>query len=283
MDYHADRFHDHSLMIYDEKGKITAILPANLKDNILHSHQGLTFGGLIYGKKMRTPMMVEVMDALVSYCKDQKFERLIYKSIPLFYHTQPAQEDLYVLHQLGAECMRIDVSSTINFKNIPYALSSGRKSGLTKAKNYTLTIRESDDYESYFKIVNERLDEKYDSHATHTADEMSLLATNFPKNIKLYGCYLEDIFVSGVIIYEYGQVAHTQYIASTEHGREIGAQDYLLNCLIFDIYKNFDYFDFGISTQDQGKTLNSSLIDQKEGFGARATINQFYELNFLEH
>lgn len=280
MDYHADRFKDHSLMIYDEKGKITAILPANLKDNILHSHQGLTFGGLIYGKKMRTPMMVDVMDSILNYCKNKKFDQLIYKAIPLFYHDQPAQEDLYALHQCGAVCIRTDVSSTIILKNTTYALSSGRKSGLTKAKDFNFDIRETIDFDRYFKILNDRLDEKYNSNATHSAEEMVLLANNFPKNINLYGCYLEDELVSGVIIYEYGDVAHTQYIASTDSGRETGAQDYLLNHLIFTTYKDFDYFDFGISTENQGKTLNTNLIDQKEGFGARATINQFYKIQF---
>ena len=31
MDYHSDRFHDHSLMFHNEKGKLIAVLPANIK------------------------------------------------------------------------------------------------------------------------------------------------------------------------------------------------------------------------------------------------------------
>ena len=44
MDYHADRFQDFSLVFY-RKGKMYALLPANIKDNVLYSHQGLTYGG----------------------------------------------------------------------------------------------------------------------------------------------------------------------------------------------------------------------------------------------
>ncbi len=280
MEYHAHRFVDHSLMIYDDKGKILAILPANLKDNVLYSHQGLTFGGLIYGKKMRTPIMIDVIEALKQYCKNEGFKKLVYKAIPLFYHKQPAQEDLYVLHQSGAKTIRADVSSTINMNNDTYALSSGRKSGLTKAKDYAFKIEETNAYEDYFNILNQRLNEKYDSTATHSADEMLLLADRFPGNIKLFGCTLDKELISGVVMYEYGHVAHTQYIASSEKGRKIGAQDYLLNYLINNTYKDFQYFDFGISTEEQGRILNTALIDQKEGFGARATINQFFELVF---
>lgn len=49
MDYHADRFQDASLMIY-RKGQLYALLPANRLNNILYSHQGLTYGGLITKK-----------------------------------------------------------------------------------------------------------------------------------------------------------------------------------------------------------------------------------------
>lgn len=34
MEYHADRFEDFSLIFKNEKGKIVALLPGNIKDNI---------------------------------------------------------------------------------------------------------------------------------------------------------------------------------------------------------------------------------------------------------
>ena len=43
MDYHSDRFIDNSLMFYDDNDNLIALLPGNIKDNILYSHQGLTF------------------------------------------------------------------------------------------------------------------------------------------------------------------------------------------------------------------------------------------------
>ena len=47
MDYHSDRFIDYSLMVY-KNDKVIALLPANRVDDTLYSHQGLTYGGLIY-------------------------------------------------------------------------------------------------------------------------------------------------------------------------------------------------------------------------------------------
>ena len=39
------------------------------------------------------------------------------------------------------------------------------------------------------------------------------------------------------------------------------------------------FFSFGISTENAGKTLNSGLINQKENFGARGLVLDFYEIN----
>ena len=46
MDYHSDRFEDYSLLVFKED-KLFSLLPANLKENRLISHQGLTYGSFI--------------------------------------------------------------------------------------------------------------------------------------------------------------------------------------------------------------------------------------------
>ena len=51
MDYHSDRFEDHSLMFFSNN-KLVALLPANIKENILVSHGGLTYGGLVVTDKI---------------------------------------------------------------------------------------------------------------------------------------------------------------------------------------------------------------------------------------
>ena len=46
MEYHSDRFEDFSLMVYD-KSELIALLPLNIIENKVYSHQGLSYGGLI--------------------------------------------------------------------------------------------------------------------------------------------------------------------------------------------------------------------------------------------
>ena len=46
-------------------------------------------------------------------------------------------------------------------------------------------------------------------------------------------------------------------------------------------YKHVKYFDFGVSTEDEGRYLNKGLICNKETYGARAVVYDFYELLLL--
>ena len=75
------------------------------------------------------------------------------------------------------------------------------------------------------------------------------------------------------------EVAHTQYIMTLEEGQKYGAVDFLIHELISKVYKDKNYFDFGISNEDNGKKLNIGLLRWKEGFGARTISHNFYEVN----
>ncbi len=46
MEYHSDRFLDHSLLFF-KNGKLIGLMPANANKDVLNSHEGLTFGGII--------------------------------------------------------------------------------------------------------------------------------------------------------------------------------------------------------------------------------------------
>ena len=84
--------------------------------------------------------------------------------------------------------------------------------------------------------------------------------------------------LAGVIVYADGPVAHTQYISSTDEGREVGASDLVLDHLIRNVYSDKAYFDFGISTEQAGYHLNEGLSLYKENFGGRAICYDWYEL-----
>ena len=277
MEYHSDRFDDFSLMIFDETDKLIAILPANIKEDILYSHQGLTFGGFLVDDKMKTETMLEIFEALKLFLKEQNIEKIVYKCIPYIYHIKPSEEDRYALFRNDAKLIGRDVTSTIDLtEQVRY--SKGRKWTINKAKKESIQTFQSDDYEIFWELLTGVLESNHEAKPVHTVEEIRKLASLFPKNIRLFLAKKDEKILSGALIYENQNIVHTQYLANSHEGRELGALDLLIDYLIKDIYKNKKYFDFGISNEDAGRYLNTGLISQKEGFGARAVVHDFYEL-----
>ncbi|RTK92303.1 MAG: GNAT family N-acetyltransferase [Rickettsiales bacterium] len=278
MEYHSDRFKDHSL-IFTYEGSIVALLPANIVDNVLYSHQGLTFGGLIFDKDMKSTLMIDIFSILIQYLKDLNIKKLVYKNIPYIYCTMPAQEDLYALFKFGAKLSRVDITSTIDLST-KIGFSGGRKDGIRKARNSKLKVVKSDNYTAFYQILEEVLTSKHQVKPTHTLREIELLAKTFPQYISLYNTVNQDNTVlAATLIFEMNHWVHVQYIASSEQGKKLGALDILFQELINTIYSDKKIFDFGTSTESQGKVLNRGLIAQKEGFGARAVVHNLYELD----
>lgn len=276
MEYHADRFDDYSLL-FEDKGKLVAVLPANRTEKALHSHNGLTFGGIISGPGMTTPKMLDVFTALKACCKDAGMSIFTYKAIPYIYHNSPSDEDLYALTLNGAQLVRRDVSATLDQDNrLKY--SKGHKYNISKARRETFSIAENPDFSRYWGLLDQVLANRHGVNAVHTIDEIQRLAELFPENIRLFEVTnAKGQLIAGTVLYINGHVIHTQYLANSEEGRQTGALDYLIDDLI-NRFQQYRYFDFGISTLEQGKILNEGLCAQKEGFGGRAIVHDFYEL-----
>lgn len=278
MEYHSDRFEDDSLLFFKNK-KLVALMPANIKKDTLYSHEGLTFGGIISNQKMTMTLMLEVFRQLKVYLKGEGIKKVLYKSIPHIYHSLPSEEDLYALKANDAELTRRDVSSTIFMEEkIPY--SRNKKRNLKNIKKTDLKIVESNRYEDFMFIEERRLALKYGAKPTHSAEEIKLLASRFPDNIKLFTVEANEEMYGGVIIFESENVAHAQYQAATDEGLKLGGTDLIFDYLINDYYKAKRYFNFGISTENEGQYLNEGLIGYKEQFGARAIVQDFYEWKF---
>ena len=283
MDYHKDRFQDFSLMIYNEKGKLIAVLPANVsmqnENKILQSHGGLTFGGFLVGQDMTTATMLEIFDAVKTFLRQRNFSSMIYKCIPYVYWKYPCEEDKYALFVNKAKLIRRDVS-VATFIPYRYGYHAQRARSIKKAVKNNIIVRQSAAYEDFIDLENAVLSKYHSAIAVHTGQELRLLAERFPENIKLYTGELDGKILAGAVIFDNGDTVHTQYLANSDEGRKIGALDGVIDHLLKEVYFDRKYFDFGISNEQNGRYLNRGLISQKEGFGARAVVHDFYKMDF---
>lgn len=279
MDYHKDRFKDHSLLFYDEENLI-AIFPASENDDVLTSHGGLTYGGFITNSKMKQHIMNDCFSSLIEYAKRNGLNTIVYKIIPHIYHLQPAEEDRYALYINKASLVKIEASTVVNLSS-PLKMPKGRKAQISRAKREGVIIEERtslEDFEKFIDLENGVLESRHDTHAVHTGAELKLLHDNFPDKIHLFAAIKDTEMIAGSVIFEYENVIHTQYMAANEIAREIGALDLTISHVIEKYLSSKLWLDFGISTEDSGRILNEGLISQKEGFGGRTNIYEMWKI-----
>jgi len=274
MEYHRDRFEDHSLLILDD-GRLLALLPANRADRQIVSHGGLTYGGVVVDEAMTCAKMLTVLDALCDALKREGLSELIVKTVPHIYHRQPAAEFDYAAFRRDAVLYRRDVTTAVVPAQRP-RWQQRRLRSLKKAEAAGVTCRVGDDFTAYWRLLEVNLATVHQLRPVHTVDEMRLLQQRFPDTIRLYSAWLGGEMVAGVIVYDTPQVAHAQYTASSDAGRACGALDLLFHHLLSDVFAGKPFFNFGVSTEDEGRWLNEGLVAFKEGFGGRTITHDFY-------
>jgi hypothetical protein len=277
MDYHQDRFVDHSLILRSDNGRIAALLPANEANGALHSHAGLTYGGLIVGEKSGAGAMLEMFEALRTYLRANALASLRYKTIPSIYHRQPAEEDRYALFRCGATLTRRDVLSVVP-RTLRLRYQERRSRGVKSAAKAGIEVVETTNYTPFWDVLDRNLRERYGVAPVHSLAEIELLHGRFPEAIRLFVAQRDRETLAGALVYESTRVAHVQYISASETGKQSNALDAVFDHLLTRAYADKDWFDFGISNEENGQVLNSGLVEQKEGFGARTMVHDYYEL-----
>lgn len=278
MDYHQDRFKDHSLLLY-KKEKLVALLPANQRENALYSHQGLSYGGLLITKDLKLGDVVECFKLILSYLEENKIHKLHIKQLPPIYSPFPTNELQYLLFILEAKLTGRNTLSSIHMPHRP-KMTSERIRGNKRGIKHGLVVKEVDTFDEYWnQILIPNLKKKFGVAPVHTIAEIEQLKAHFPNNIRQFNVYKDDVIVAGTTIFETAFVAHAQYISGNEQNSTLGSMDFLFVHLLDEVFPDKMYFDFGISNENQGKNINEGLHYWKEGFGARTITQDFYEID----
>ena len=276
MDYHADRFDDHSL-IFLREGKCLGLLPADLADGVLRSHGGLTYGGIVVAPRTGAGTVLEMFDALMLYAKHNGISKIVYKPVPTMYHTIPTEHDRYALFRHDALLARSDLSTAV-WLAAPQKISTSRRQSARRAAKGEIMVHHATDWARFWVLLTEVLDEHHNVTPTHSLEETTTLAARFPQKIKLYIAAPPDGSIqAGAVVFDCGDTVHAQYLAASRLGRETGALNAVIIALLEQHFHDRRWFDFGISTEQAGQILNTGLLEQKEMFGGTTqTYEQFH-------
>lgn len=277
MGYHSDRFQDFSLLVFEED-KLISILPANKVGDTVFSHQGLTYGGLIFDDKIKLGEVIAITKVVLKFLYSLDIIVLQLKLIPSIYTNYFSEEIEYVMFMSNAKLIRRDCLSVIDLTKT-FALSKTRKESIRRGEKNNLVIKEELKFDLFWnEILIPNLAKKHNSKPVHTIEEISNLQQKFPNNIRHFNVYHIDKIVAGTTVFITDTVVHPQYISGNEQKNELGSLDLLYNYLITQVFNDKNFFDFGISHEQNGKKINQGLLFWKETFGAKTTIQNFYEV-----
>ena len=285
--YHpAGRFEDNSLMFY-KKNKLVSVFPAATQrregEKVLRSHPGTSYGGAVFSPASGVRDVLDVMEEIVSFAKDDDFDSIEMRLSPRIFHILPSEDLEYVLSYLGFEIVHCELSSAVPlYVGEATALKRFRNDttrSVAKAEKEGVIVKESDQWAEYWKILSDNL-LKHRATPTHSLEEILKLKEMFPQEIKLICAYYGNRLIAGtVVFYCNSAAAHTFYIAQDYAFQKLRPLNILFDFLVRNTLKSgFRYLNFGISTESGGSTINHGLFRFKEGFGAKGVVRNYFRL-----
>ena len=289
LEYHKDRFDDTSLIIHKGTDTMVAVVPACIiikeTRKKFSSHCGSTFGGIVLGTIFNNIEHVEaIFEVLENYFIAQKYDEIEIKCTSSIFASGDTHLLSYFLFQKGY-CAYDELSCLIDFKQYQEDVISNFTARKRRDYRYSLKynmkfkkLDSTDAIEEFYGVLCDNL-KKYNTAPVHTLYELIELKEKRLTNvIEFYGVYYTNIMIAGSMVFKFGHnVFHTQYLAANQQYLKLYPMNFLdTNLIQVAKEEGFQYFSFGISTEEHGKVLNKHLAQFKEGFGTQYGINKTY-------
>lgn len=273
MEYHGDRFSEFSLLVFKDE-KLLALLPGNRAEDVLHSHQGLSYGGVLVKNNIRIKEYTHVFATILNFLEASGITTLVVKGLPKIYNKTISEEIDHLSFLASAEVIRSDVYLAIDNAQ-KYKPNRNRKRALELAKGLNIVITETDNYKGFWdEVLNPNLQNRFGVAPVHSVAEIEKLAALFPDNIKLFTATQDGQLKAGVVLFLTETVAHFQYSSGTDDRKETASLDVLFDFIIRN-YSDKKYISFGSASENNGRVLNQGLAYWKESFGALSSVQPF--------
>ena len=283
LNYHENvEFEDHSLLFYNGN-KLIAVLPAVIKNNILSSHPGISFGGVIHKKHLSFANAQSIISALIEYAKQISCKQIQITLPPTCYSKINSDYIEFCLLQLNFQYAHIELSNILkldaDFNMVYEKYKPSARQAVRKAERSNVFINKSTNLTDFYTLLSNNLSLRHNVSPTHTLSELEKLIMLFPNQINLFTANLNDEMIAGVINFICNKnTILAFYISHNNHFQNMRP----LNMLFTNIFKwaidnGYQYYDFGLFTLS-GKP-NLSLARFKESFG---TSGAFRKTMFVE-
>lgn len=266
LEYHEDRFVDHSLLLFDGK-KVAGVLPANRNDSVLVSHGGLSFGGLLVSDKFRLKQWMEAFVAIGEHMREAGLTELDYRATPIWQHDVPGEEDVYLIESAGAQPEGL--ASAICRMDGEFLGNATRRN---EARCDVVVDRDETARGELMDLIAETLQRRHETAPVHTREEMDTLAGRFPDGIRCYTARAGEELVGGVVLFCTAAAVKLQYVGYSDSQAMSAIYAHLFGLEEF----TGRWFDFGTSMA--GGVIDPGLFAYKESLGGRLASLRRYKL-----
>ena len=285
LNYHpSDRFKDHSLII-EKKGKLFSVFPAAEQivkgKKHLISHPGSTVGSFVVPESLSIANALELASGLIEYAKKHKFEGIRITLPPNLYQSRLSNYMDFALFNNDFFYLKRDVTSILflekTLEKTVKKFRASHKRAIRKARENGVAVRQSNDFKTFYKILEKNLSIRHGVKPTHSLKELIHLQSIFPDRVNLFSAFIGETMVAGVINFIINEhVVLAFYISHDEDYIESRAVN-LLFYSIFDwaIQERYKVYDFGTFTTEKGP--NMGLGRFKENFGASGIFRDTIE------
>jgi hypothetical protein len=279
MEYHADRFEDFSLLVFEGEN-LVSVIPANRVGHTIFSHQGLTYGGFVFIDDLVTFEIDLIIAEVILYLKENQFKEFSIKDIVSIYLKERKIETQQSLVKNGAELVETKMNLAIDF-NSNFKISKSKLKHYNRIQSIGLSIRNEENLTDFWnKVLCPRLEQKFNVKPVHSLKEIIGLKNKFPENIYQYSVYKDEEILAGITVFKTNTVIKSQYGATTEKGEKYRALDYLYITLIDKYKSQLDFFDMGTVNDDSELGYNFGLLNQKKELGCDLFEQKYFKIKF---
>ncbi|MEO0096009.1 MAG: GNAT family N-acetyltransferase [candidate division WOR-3 bacterium] len=279
LSYHPpERFKSHHLLI-KEKDNIIALFPAVIEDKTIISHKGASYGGFVLKQGLGIHDIYLCVAHLIEFLKKEGIRQLVLTQTPLIYYHQPNQYIDFALMKHGFKYRKREITAVIplDIAEPLLVFHPDARRSTKKAIREGVKVRITDDYAQYYEILKNNLGMRHNVSPTHTLSELLKLKNMFPEDIILFGAYLKEKMIGGMVIF----VTNPKVILAFYISHDNQYQAYRpVNLLFYEVIKwgrlrGFKYLDLGTFTLNMEP--NWGLGRFKENFNARGFLRDTYE------
>lgn len=287
LSYHPpERFKDNSLLFINNNKILSVLTAADINRDgrkLLISHQGASYGGFVYKDNLSIKDAFKLTESLIEYTIKEKFERIIITHSPFVYQKRYNNYIDFALIRNGFGYIKREVSSVISLDvtedDVFSLFKQEARTAVRRAEKLGVKIRNSDDFEDYYKILENNLALRHNVNPAHSLEDLLKLKKLFPDRIQLAGAYLKDKMIAGVVnFYCNEKVVLVFYISNNMEYQNYRAVNLLFYEIIKDaIRRGLSFLDFGLFTVNMDP--NWGLGKFKENFGARGILRDTFYLD----